>query len=71
MKSIKFSQNLKNLRAGNNKFARKFTQQQIAGQTGIARSMISDYENGRKEPTLSALDKLSCFFEISIDELCY
>ena len=71
MNKVKFSENLKGLRKGNNKFARKFSQQQIASQTGIARSMISDYENGKKEPTLSALDKLSEFFEISIDELVY
>lgn len=71
MKEIKFSQNLKNLRAGDNKFARKFTQQEIAHATKIARSLISDYEHGNKEPTLWALNKLADFFEISLDELCY
>ena len=68
---VKFSDNLKSLRQGNNRFGKKFTQAQIAEQTGIARSMISDYEHGVKEPTLSVLVKLAKFFELSLDDLCY
>jgi len=70
-RQVNFSENLKKMRLGQNKSGQNFTQSQIARQTGIARSMISDYENGVKEPTLSALVKLSKFFEISLDELCY
>ena len=68
---INFSQNLKNLRAGKNKFGKKFSQQQIATSTGLARSIISEYENGIKEPTLGALVKLAEFFDITLNELCY
>jgi len=68
---LNFSKNLKRLRNGENKFGKKFSQQQISQATGIARSMISEYENGVKEPTLGALDKLAKFFDITLDELCY
>lgn len=68
---LNFSTNLKSLRMGNNKFGKKFSQQQVAAGTGLARSAISEYENGIKEPTLSVLHKLASFFEISLNELCY
>ncbi len=68
---LNFDKNLKMLRLGGNKFGKKFSQQQIANATGLARSIISEYENGIKEPTLGALDKLADFFDISLDELCY
>ncbi len=67
---MNFGKNLKNLRNGNNKFAKKFSQQQIASVTGLSRSIISEYENSIKEPTISAALKLADFFEISLDELC-
>jgi transcriptional regulator with XRE-family HTH domain len=70
-KKIMFSQNLKNLRMGNNKFGKKFSQQQVSTACGIARSAISEYENNLKEPTLGVLDKVSQFFDITIDELVY
>lgn len=66
-----FSQNLKDLRLGSNKFGKKLSQQQIASAIGVARSMISDYENGVKEPTLCVLVKLANYFDLSLDELCY
>ena len=66
MKQILFAQNLKMLRK-----SQKLSQQQIAEKTGIARSMISDYENGKKEPTLSALDKLAKYFNLTLEELVY
>ena len=68
---LKFSTNLKNLRTGANKWGKKFSQQQIASATGLARSIISEYENAIKEPTLSALLKLANFFDITLNELCY
>ena len=66
MKQILFAQNLKMLRK-----SQKLSQQQIAEKTGIARSMISDYENGKKEPTLSVLDKLAKYFNLTLEELVY
>lgn len=66
MKQILFAQNLKMLRK-----SQKLSQQQIAEKTGIARSMISDYENGKKEPTLSVLDKLAKYFDLTLEELVY
>ena len=66
MKQLLFAQNLKMLRK-----SQKLSQQQIAEKTGIARSMISDYENGKKEPTLSVLDKLAKYFNLTLEELVY
>lgn len=68
---LNFGVNLKSLRLGNNKIGKKFSQQQVASATGLARSLISEYENNIKEPTLGALDKLAKFFDLSLDELCY
>ena len=68
---LNFSKNLKSLRTGGNKFGKKFSQQQVAVGAGLARSAISEYENGVKEPTLGALHKLASFFDISLNELCY
>ena len=71
MKQICFAENLKNLRTSGGKYKHKLSQEAIAKATGIARSMISDYENGKKEPTLSALEAIANFFEITLDELVY
>ena len=68
---LNFSKNLKSLRGGNNKFGKKISQQQVASGTGLARSAISEYENGIKDPTLGALIKIADFFEITLNELCY
>ncbi len=71
MRQINFSNNLKNLRTGSNKFGKKFSQKQVADKTGISRSLISEYENGIKEPTIGAVVKLADFFEITLEELCF
>lgn len=68
---LNFAKNLKSLRAGGNKIGEKYTQQNVADATGLARSIISEYESGLKEPTLGAIDKLAKFFDVSLDELCY
>lgn len=68
---LKFSNNLKLLRSGVNKRGKKYSQAQVASSIGIARSAISEYENGIKEPTLGVLAKLAEFFCISLDELCF
>ncbi len=38
--------------------ARSLQQQQVAESAGITGSMLSGYENGRKEPTLASLEKI-------------
>ncbi len=67
---LKFGQNLKKLRQGGNKAGVKYTQQQVAEAAKIARSLISEYENGLKEPTLSIVIALADFFGVSLEELC-
>ena len=71
MKQLCFASNLKQLRASGGKYNKKLSQAEIAKATGIARSMISDYENGIKEPTLSALDAIAKYFDITLEELVY
>lgn len=70
MTNQKFGINLKNLRLGANKDGKKYSQKDISVVTGISRSLISEYENQIKEPTLSAIIKLAEFFDVSLDELC-
>ena len=59
-----FSKNLFNLRKSFN-----LKQDFLAQKIGISRSVLSYYESGKSEPTLSILIKLSDFFNISIDKL--
>ncbi|MDU2702393.1 MAG: XRE family transcriptional regulator [Veillonella sp.] len=59
-----FSKNLKLLREHLD-----LKQNFIADSLGISRSVLSYYENGKSEPTLSMLQKMSVFFNISIDNL--
>lgn len=59
-----FSKNLKFLRENLD-----LKQDALAQKLGISRSVLSYYENGKSEPTLSVLIKLSIFFNISIDNL--
>lgn len=68
---LKFSSNLKLLRSGQNKRRQKYSQAQVAAAISVARSAISEYENGIKEPTLGVLTKLADFFDITLDELCF
>ena len=70
MTNQKFGINLKNLRLGGNKLGKKYSQKDISVVTGISRSLISEYENQIKEPTLSVIIKLAEFFDVSLDELC-
>ena len=41
----------------------------LSQKLGISRSVLSYYESGKSEPTLSMLLKISDFFNIPIDEL--
>lgn len=60
----KFSDNLKILRNEN-----KVSQRVIAEKLKISRAIVSYWENGQREPTLSSLIALADFFNCSIDYL--
>ena len=56
---------------GNIKFLRKkkgITQQELADQLGIKRSLIGAYEEERADPKYELLKKIAIFFDISIDD---
>lgn len=62
--TLTFSKNLKLLRKEKN-----MNQQQLAALVGVSQQCISEWENGKIEPTLSYLWKLADIFEVSVDEL--
>ena len=64
MKEINFSKNLKMYR-----LQEKYNQQQLSALVGVSQQCISEWENGKIEPTLSYLWKLADIFNVSIDEL--
>lgn len=45
------------------------TQEDIAKGIGVSRARYSHYENGRSEPDMETLQKISRFFNVSIDFL--
>lgn len=47
----------------------KITIVELSKRIGYSKSIISYWENGVKEPTLSALEKLTNYFGITIGEL--
>lgn len=49
--------------------ARGLTQEELALELFISRSMIAKYETGKAYPTNEILQKLSDYFNISVDEL--
>ena len=56
----------------NLKEARKacgFTQKQIAKMLNVVESCYANWEQGRTEPNIESLRKLSNIFNLSIDEL--
>lgn len=58
--------------ASNLRFLRKqkgITQNDLADQLDVQRTMISAYEDGRSEPKLATLTKLSEILEVGIEEL--
>lgn len=60
------------LLSNNIKFLRKkvgFTQEQFAEKIGIKRSLVGAYEEGRAEPGVSNLQKISDVLEVSVDNL--
>ena len=48
---------------------RKLNQQKVAMDLNISREALSYYENGKREPSLSLLLKMSDYFNVSIDYL--
>jgi len=58
MKGLKIIRKLKNL-----------NQQKVAFDLNISRECLSYYENGKREPSLSMLIKMSEYFNVSIDYL--
>lgn len=59
-----FANNLKYLRT-----QKKLNQDSLAKKLGISRSVLSYYESGKSDPTLSILYKIAIFFNISLDSL--
>ena len=59
-----FKTNLKNLR-----LERKIGQVQLAKQLGVSKGIISLWENGLREPSMTSLISLAKFFGVSIDFL--
>lgn len=48
---------------------RGISQSELAGVTGLAKSAISHYECGRRQPSLDNMIKLACALDTSIDYL--
>lgn len=59
-----FAQNLKELRE-----AAGIGQVRLASEIGVSKGIISLWENGKREPTLSYLVLLAKYFNVSIDFL--
>lgn len=59
-----FKTNLKDLRQ-----EKGLGQVEIANAIGVSKGIISLWENGLREPSMSSLILLSRFFEVSIDYL--
>lgn len=49
--------------------SRNLNQQKVAMDLNISREALSHYENGKREPSLDMLTKLSKYFDVSIDYL--
>ena len=48
---------------------KKLNQQKVAMDLNISREALSHYENGKREPSLDMLRKMSAYFNVSIDYL--
>lgn len=59
-----FKTNLKNLR-----LEKKIGQVELAKQLGVSKGIISLWENGLREPSMTSLISLAKFFGVSIDFL--
>lgn len=61
---LQFCKNLKSVRLENG-----LTQKQIAQNLGVVESCYANWEQGRTEPNLEMLRKLSSLLHIKVDEL--
>ena len=64
MKEIKFGERLKELR-----LEKGIGQIELATQIGVSKGIISLWEQGKREPTLSSLVAIADYFNITIDYL--
>ena len=48
---------------------KKLNQQRVALDLNITREALSHYENGRRDPSLAMLVRMSEYFDVSIDYL--
>ena len=48
---------------------KKLSQMKVAMDLNISREALSHYENGKREPNIDLLNKLSSYFNVSIDYL--
>ena len=60
----RFCTNLKNARKDSG-----LTQKEVALKLGVVESCYANWEQGRTEPNIGALRRLSVILDISIDEL--
>lgn len=60
-----FAERLKELRLEHN-----LTQVELAQKTNTSKSVISAWELGQNEPSVSSLISLAKFFDVSLDYLC-
>ena len=63
-KDKQFSSNMRFLRKQN-----KMTQRELGEVLGYGYTTISNYENGRNEPSIYDLKKIANYFEVTIDYL--
>ena len=49
--------------------AKKLNQLKVAMDLNISREALSHYENGKREPSLAMLNRMSEYFNVSIDYL--
>ena len=61
----KFSENIKQLRIKNG----YKTQQAFASAFGIGQTTVANWENGRREPSFTIMQKLANFFGVTVDFL--
>lgn len=61
---MSFENNLRKLRLN-----KSITQTELAQKLHLSRTAISNYENGKVQPSLETLIRISEIFEITIDEL--
>ena len=64
MKNNSFQENLKELR-----LEKGIGQVELAEKIGVSKGIISLWENGKREPTLSSLIALAKYFDVSLDVL--